>query len=151
MKLGRNFTNTLIPEVLQPEEREKVISGEIDLFSMNALGLLDFKRDLIFQVESAAKLGLDWLEVDCDIPNPYLDYSADQIEAVRRKAEDLGICLSVHLSYSGMGKEVASIQDPGTSTTLNIPPVFPSSLILKWNALFRKLTALPFTSSIFVF
>jgi len=111
MKIGRNFTNTLIAEVLNEEERKKVISGEIDLFSMNALGLMEFKRRVIFQLEAAKKIGLDWLELDCDVPNPYLDFTDEECSKIKEKAEELGITLSVHLSYSGVGKEVACIQD----------------------------------------
>jgi len=111
MKLGRNFTNTLIVELLKEEEREKVVKGEIDLFSMNALGILKFKENVFFQLEACKKLGLSWLELDLDIPNPYLNFSDEKCLKIKEKAEELGVSLSVHLSYSGIGKEVSCIQD----------------------------------------
>ncbi|MFC2091288.1 sugar phosphate isomerase/epimerase family protein [Elusimicrobiota bacterium] len=111
MKIGRNFTNTLIPEVLTSEQREKVFSGETDLFSMNAIGIMEFKKDVLFQLQAASKLGLDWLELDCDIPNPYLDFSKDQCQQIKSRAEELSIDLSTHLSYTGVGGEVSNIQE----------------------------------------
>lgn len=111
MKLGRNFTNTLIAEVLDMQDREKVISGELDLSSMNALGLMEFKRAVDLQLDAAKKLGLDWLELDCDVPNPYLDFSDEECAKISSKAGEYGIELSIHLSYSSVGKEVSCIQD----------------------------------------
>ncbi|MBN2408026.1 MAG: sugar phosphate isomerase/epimerase [Elusimicrobia bacterium] len=111
MKLGRNFTNTLIAEVLDEGDRQKIISGELDLFSLNALGLLDFKRNVSMQLDAAKRLGLDWLELDCDVPNPYLEFGRKDCDAIKKKAAGYGIELSIHLSYSSVGKEVACIQD----------------------------------------
>ncbi|MFH1416538.1 MAG: TIM barrel protein [Elusimicrobiota bacterium] len=111
MKLGRNFTNTLIVEVLPKESALKVESGELDLFSLNAMGLLDFKNNVRFQLSAAKRLGLDWLELDCDVPNPYLEFPDEECVWIKETAGEYGIDLSVHLSYSGIGKEVSCIQD----------------------------------------
>src|SRR3989339_769255 len=111
MKLGRNFTNTLILDFLKEDEQKKILSGELDLFSLNALGLLKCKREVIYQIETAKRLGLDWLELDCDVPNPYLEFDDKECLRIREKAEKSGIELSAHLSYSSIGKEVACIQD----------------------------------------
>lgn len=110
MKLGRNFTNTLIADVLDEDSRKKVISGEIDMFSLNGMGLLKFKNSVIYQLESIKKLGLDWLELDCDIPNPYLSYTDEQCSEILNKSQELEIDISIHLSYSGIGKEISSVQ-----------------------------------------
>ena len=111
MKLGRNFTNTLIADVLDEESRRKIISGEMDLFSLNAMGLRKFKKDVFGQLDAAKRLSLDWLELDCDVPNPYLDFSDEECKKIKDKAEKCGIELSVHLSYSSVGKEVSCIQN----------------------------------------
>lgn len=120
MKFGRNFTNTLIAEVLDPQKREQVISGEIDLFSLNALGIMDFKKDVLFQIDAIKKLGFNWLELDCDVPNPYLDFSDDDCRIIKDKADENGVELSVHLSYSGVGKEVSNIQNYERNLVVNM-------------------------------
>jgi sugar phosphate isomerase/epimerase len=111
VKIGRNFTNTLIAEVLKKSDRDKIVSGDMDLFSLNAIGLIEFKRSVDLQLEAVKKLGLDWLELDCDVPNPYLDFSDEECTRIKTVAEQQGTDLSIHLSYSGIGKEVSCIQD----------------------------------------
>ena len=70
IRLGRNFTNLFIVDILSEENRKKVISGEIDLFSMNALGLVAFKKRVIAQLDRAVELGLNHIELDADILSP---------------------------------------------------------------------------------
>ncbi|MGM0442313.1 MAG: sugar phosphate isomerase/epimerase family protein [Elusimicrobiota bacterium] len=111
MKIGRNFTNTFIVDKLSEKQREKVLSGDLDLASMNALGLREFKADVDFQLNKIKELGFNWLELDCDVPNPYLDFTDEQAAKIKKKAEDMGISLSIHLSYSSFGKEVSCLQD----------------------------------------
>ncbi|MCD6413188.1 MAG: sugar phosphate isomerase/epimerase [Elusimicrobia bacterium] len=111
IKLGRNFTNLFVADVLEDEQREKVLNGEIDLFSMNAIGLVEFKKRVKFQVDKAVEYGLDHIELDCDVPSPYAAMSAAERAEIRDYAEKKGISFSVHLSYSGIGSGVACIQE----------------------------------------
>ncbi len=111
MKLGRNFTNTLIADIISPRYREDVISGKLDLAAMNAVGLEKFKTDVIAQINEIKKQGFEWLELDCDVPNPYLDFTDAQAREIKEKSEESGISLSIHLSYSSLGKEVSCLQE----------------------------------------
>ena len=110
IRLGRNFTNLFVADILKPEDREKVISGEIDLFSMNALGIVEFKKDVISQIDRAKKIGLNHIELDADMPNPYASVPPQERAKIKDYAAENDITLSVHLSYSGIGSGVACIQ-----------------------------------------
>ncbi|PKN00209.1 MAG: hypothetical protein CVU78_02415 [Elusimicrobia bacterium HGW-Elusimicrobia-2] len=110
IRLGRNFTNLFIVDVLPEETRNKILSGEIDMFSMNALGLVEFKKNVLKQLDMAKAQGLNHIELDADMPNPYAGFTKEERSAIRKKAEDNDITLSVHLSYSGIGSGVACIQ-----------------------------------------
>ncbi|MCD6311094.1 MAG: sugar phosphate isomerase/epimerase [Elusimicrobia bacterium] len=112
IRLGRNFTNLFIVDVLPEDTRNKILSGEIDMFSMNALGLVEFKKNVLKQLSMAKAQGLNHIELDADIPNPYISMSKDDRLAIRKKAEESDITLSVHLPYSppGIGSAVVCIQ-----------------------------------------
>ncbi|MEA2081632.1 MAG: hypothetical protein U9O97_02705, partial [Elusimicrobiota bacterium] len=101
IRLGRNFTNLFVADILPEETRNKIISGEIDLFSMNALGIVEFKKNVLKQLELAKAMGLNHIELDADMPNPYALVTKEERAAIRDKAEAYDITLSVHLSYSG--------------------------------------------------
>lgn len=111
MRLGRNFTNTLLYDLLTDEQKQLIASGKENLFSMNAWAIAAFKNQVEYQLERARGLGLDHLELDCDVPNPYADYDAKRCAEVRAAAEKAGITLSIHLSYSNSGGDVASLQE----------------------------------------
>jgi len=113
MKLGRNFTNTFVFDVLKKGDQKKIADGTYSLFSMNALGLMKFKKSVEFQIQKAKELGLDHVELDCDVPNPYPKFSKKKKQEIKKFAEDNGIALSAHLPYSGMGvgPSIASIQE----------------------------------------
>jgi len=113
MRLGRNFTNTFVIDVLKEEDQKKVLSGEIDLFSMNALGLVEFKKRVSFQIKKAKELGISHIELDADIPSPYKEIATDERFKIREEAEKNDITLSLHLPYSnsGVGCAVSCIQE----------------------------------------
>ena len=111
MKIGRNWTNIFILDKLTPEEQKKVLDGTYDLFSMNALGALKFKEDVIGQIQLAKKYDLDHIELDCDVPNPYDDFSTTKCKEIKKYSQDSGISLSVHLTYSNAGASVCSLQE----------------------------------------
>jgi len=124
MKLGRNFTNTFVFDVLEKEEQEKIINGTLSLFSMNALGLVKFKKNVEFQIKKAKELGLDHLELDCDVPNPYPEFSKESRIKIKKIAEDNGISLSVHLSYSNAGSSISSLQELDRSFAVKLQNVY---------------------------
>ncbi len=124
IKLGRNFTNTFVLDELSEEEKKKVLSGEYDLFSMNALGLVKFKKDVLSQIKLAKELGLDHIELDGDVPNPYPDFSKEEREKVREEAKKAGISLSLHLSYSNVGSSVCSLQELDRRKAVELQKVY---------------------------
>jgi len=124
MKLGRNFTNTFVLDELSEEEKKKVLSEEYDLFSMNALGLVKFKKNILSQIKLAKEFGLDHVELDGDVPNPYPDFSKEEREKVREEAKKAGISLSLHLSYSNVGSSVCSLQELDRRKAVELQKVY---------------------------
>jgi len=124
MKLGRNFTNTFVLDELSEEEKKKVLSGEYDLFSMNALGLVKFKKDVLSQIKLAKEFGLNHIELDGDVPNPYPNFSKEEREKVREEAKKAGISLSLHLSYSNVGSSVCSLQELDRRKAVELQKVY---------------------------
>lgn len=110
-KIGRNWTNTFVFDKLTADEQKKVLEGSYDLFSMNALALVRFKEDVAGQIELAKKYGLDHVELDCDVPNPYPEFPSEIRKKIKEKARENGISLSVHLTYSNAGASVVSLQE----------------------------------------
>lgn len=124
MKLGRNFTNTFVFDKLSSVEQEKVLSGEYSLFSMNALGLVKFKKDILSQIKLAREFGLDHVELDADVPNPYPDFSKEERRQVKEKAKEEGVSLSLHLSYSNVGSSVCSLQELDRRKAVELQKVY---------------------------
>ena len=124
MKLGRNFTNIFVFDVLAKKEQEKILDGTLSLFSMNSLGLVKFKENVEFQLKKAKELGLDHIEFDCDVPNPYPEFSKEKRENIKKMAEDNGISFSAHLSYSNAGSSVSSLQELDRSFAVKLQKVY---------------------------
>lgn len=124
MKLGRNFTNTFVFDKLSSVEQEKVLSGEYSLFSMNALGLVKFKKDILSQIKLAREFGLDHVELDADVPNPYPDFSKEERRQVKEKAKEKSVSLSLHLSYSNVGSSVCSLQELDRRKAVELQKVY---------------------------
>ena len=124
VKLGRNFTNTFVLDKLSKEDQSKVLSGEYDLFSMNALGLVKFKKDVLSQIKLAREFDLDHVELDGDVPNPYPDFTREEREKVREEAKKAGISLSLHLSYSNAGSSVCSLQELDRKKAVELQKVY---------------------------
>lgn len=120
MKLGRNFTNIFVFDKLTSDEQQKVLNGSYDLFSMNALGVLKFKEDVLGQIQLIKKFQLDHLELDCDVPNPYTEFSIEKSREIKSCAEENNISLSVHLTYSNVGGSVCSLQELDRTMAVDI-------------------------------
>jgi sugar phosphate isomerase/epimerase len=124
IRLGRNFTNTFVFDQLEPEDQKKIMSGEYNLFSMNALGLMKFKENVLTQLDLAGEFGLNHLELDADVPNPYVDFTEEERKKIREKAAKEGISLSLHLSYSNVGSSVCSLQELDRSKAVELQKVY---------------------------
>ncbi|MDI6641932.1 MAG: sugar phosphate isomerase/epimerase family protein [Elusimicrobiota bacterium] len=111
MKFGRDFTNTFVFDKLSLDEQQKVLDGTYDLSSMNAVGIMKFKEDVVGQIKLIKKFEFHHLELDCDVPNPYPAFSFERNQEIKAFAEENGISLSVHLTYSNAGSSVCSLQE----------------------------------------
>ncbi|MFN4133819.1 MAG: sugar phosphate isomerase/epimerase family protein, partial [Candidatus Hadarchaeales archaeon] len=58
------------------------------------------KKDIAGQVQAAKELGLNHVELDGAVPNPYLSFTKEEKEAARSAAKKAGITLSLHLPYT---------------------------------------------------
>lgn len=100
MKLGRNLTNTFTIEVLTPEQQESILSGKENLFTLNAWGIIKMKSDIKHFIKVTKKIGISHLELDCDVPNPYIEFTKQEIEEAKKMFQDNGVTISVHLPYT---------------------------------------------------
>ncbi|MFH1957418.1 MAG: TIM barrel protein [bacterium] len=124
IRIGRNFTNLFIVDVLSESERARIISGDLDLFSMNAIGIVEFKKRVISQIDRARELGLNHIELDADMPSPYGTMPEKECFKIRDYAAKNDITLSVHLSYSGIGSGVACIQEEDRSRAVGLQKIY---------------------------
>lgn len=99
IKIGRNFTNTFTIEALDNETQQKVFTGN-NLYTLNAHGMMKFKSNIERMVELAVELGIEHLELDCDVPSPYLETSQKRRKQIRRLFEQNSITVSTHLPYT---------------------------------------------------
>lgn len=111
MRLGRDFTNCLLPDYLGEEQRKALLNEELDLPSANAMVLEDYKKDVLGQLKVIDKMGMNHLELDSDPPNPYLDFTKEQREEIRETAESMDITLSLHLPYTYIGASLCCFQE----------------------------------------
>ena len=103
MRLGRNFTNLLYFEYLTPDDQRRLEGGELAVADMDALVQVEAKGDMVRQVQVAKSLGLDHVEFDGAVPNPYLGFPLSAGEEVRDATRRAGITLSLHMPYSYVG------------------------------------------------
>jgi sugar phosphate isomerase/epimerase len=111
MKLGRNFTNLLNARFLSPQELSDLQSGKLALTDMDARVQLQAKADILGYVTAARDAGLDHVEFDGNIPNPYLDLPTVYLERTAEYAAENHITLSFHIPYSGVATATASLQE----------------------------------------
>ena len=108
MKLGRDFTNLLYFEYLSEADKRKLEAGELSVADMDATAQVRAKGDIARQVRVAKDLGLDHVELDGAVPNPYLEFTEQARQRARKTAEQAGITLSLHLPYSYVGASVCA-------------------------------------------
>ncbi|MEW6040087.1 MAG: sugar phosphate isomerase/epimerase family protein [Elusimicrobiota bacterium] len=111
MRLGRDFTNLLNTSFLTEEEKKLLKEGKIAVSDMDAKVQIKSKRDIINQIKVAKETGLDHVELDGGIPNPFLEMSAAEIRAGRDFSEKNGITLSLHIPYTFVCASTAAFQE----------------------------------------
>lgn len=111
MRLGRDFTNLLNFEYLSKDERESFLAGKLTVADMDASVQIKAKADVPRQCQVAAETGLQHVELDGGIPNPYLSMPKDQIQKGRAAAEKHNITLSMHLPYTYTATATCGFQE----------------------------------------
>lgn len=111
VRIGRNFTNLLELDYVSQEDRERFKKGEIDVPDLDALAQIKSKRDIPKQIEVAKEIGLDHIELDGGVPNPFLEMSEEEIERARQAAKQRGITISLHLPYTYVGASTCAFQE----------------------------------------
>jgi sugar phosphate isomerase/epimerase len=103
VRLGRDFTNLLYCDYLSEEDFNKLKSGELKVPDMDALVQVRAKGDVIGQIAAAKRYGLDHVELDGAVPNPYLEMGEEEKRKIRETAKRENITLSLHLPYTYVG------------------------------------------------
>lgn len=108
MKLGRNFTNLLYFDYLSDDDKRKFEAGGLDVADMDATVQMIAKRDIARQVLAAKAYGIDHVELDGAVPNPYLTFTQEDKQGAKNIAHENGITLSLHLPYSYVGASLCA-------------------------------------------
>lgn len=111
MRLGRDFTNFLYYDYLNKAEKRDFDSGKLTVADMDALTQLAAKADIPGQVTVAKSLGLDHIELDGAVPNPYLNFDDDQKRQAKEAASANSVSLSLHLPYTYVGAAICSPEE----------------------------------------
>lgn len=100
MKIGRSFTNLLYKDFLDEKNREKLMSGEYEVHDIDALVQVEAKKDIAGQIEAAEEMGIDHVELDGSVLNPYLRFTEEEKEEAKSEVTSSDISLSLHLPYT---------------------------------------------------
>lgn len=100
MRIGRSFTNLLYLDYLNDTDRQKVLSGKMAVHDMDALVQVKEKADIPGQIRAAEEMGIDHVELDGAVPNPYLEFTDEQKREVRDAEASSKVSLSFHLPYT---------------------------------------------------
>lgn len=93
-------------EYLSDEDKRRLEAGELKVPDMDAMVQVKAKGDIAHQVQVAKATGLDHVELDGAVPNPYLGLDEEAKHRAKNAAEAAGITLSLHLPYSYVGASV---------------------------------------------
>ncbi len=111
IKIGRDFTNLLNTSFLSEKERNDLKSGALAVADMDARVQIKAKSDIINQIKVAKETGLDHIELDGGVPNPYLEIPKEKLEEAREFARKNNITISFHLPYTFVAAATASFQE----------------------------------------
>jgi len=110
LRLGRNFTNILDFNYLTEEEKEKFYKGELGVEDIGILTTNRVKQDIVGQIKIAKELDISHIELDGAVPNPFLDFTEDEIIKIKEELRKNNITISIHLPYTFVGASVCAIQ-----------------------------------------
>jgi len=111
MKIGRNFTNILDYRYLTEEEKEEFKNNGLKVDDIGFIVCDRMKRDIKSQIDFAKEIGISHIELDGAVPNPFLDFTEDEIIMIKEYAVKNKISLSLHLPYTFVGSAVACLQE----------------------------------------
>ena len=111
MRLGRNFTNMLETTFLTDEEKKDLKAGKLTVPDMDATVQIKAKKDIKGQIDVIREIGLNHIELDGGVPNPFLAMADDEIEGIKKYAEEKGVSISVHLPYTFVAQSVVTFQE----------------------------------------
>jgi len=100
MRLGRDWTNLLEYDYMDEKSKKKFLAGKLTVADMDATFQIKFKADIKRQVDKCIESGLNHVELDGGIPNPYLKIKADQLQEFKEYAASKDVTLSMHLPYT---------------------------------------------------
>jgi len=111
MRLGRDYTNCLVYDYLSEEEKGMIASGQMEMSSMNAIAFKKAKSDVAHEIELTRELGFSHVELDGDVPSPYLEFDARQKRAIMESAKSHDVTLSLHMPYSYISGSICCPQE----------------------------------------
>lgn len=111
MKIGRNFTNLLYTNYLDDEEKRKFLSGKISVAGIDVEVEVEAKADIEGQVEAARAFGIDHVELDGTVPNPYLKFDEDQKRGAKEVSVSNDVSLSLLLPYAYIASNLCSPEE----------------------------------------
>ncbi len=111
MKLGRNFTNMLETTYLSDAEKEDLKAGKLSVPDMDATVQGKSKADITGQIDVIKNIGLNHIELDGGVPNPFLAMSDEDVTKAKKYAEEKGVSISVHLPYTFVAQSVVTFQE----------------------------------------
>jgi len=120
LRIGRNFTNLLETMYLTDDEKKALKEGKLTVLDMDAKVQVKSKRNISFQIEIAKEIGIDHVELDGGIPNPFLSMTDKEIEKSKSKSKELGITLSLHLPYTFIAESIVSFQREEREVAVNL-------------------------------
>jgi len=111
MRLGRNFTNMLETTYLTEAQKEDLKAGKLTVPDMDATVQGKSKADIIGQVDVVKTIGLNHIELDGGVPNPFLAMSDDEVTKAKKYAVEKDVSISVHLPYTFVAQSVVTFQE----------------------------------------
>ncbi|HOW28422.1 MAG TPA: sugar phosphate isomerase/epimerase family protein [Elusimicrobiota bacterium] len=100
MRIGRNWTNLLNFDYMDEGQKKSFLEGKLTVPDMDATIQGRLKRDVKRQIDKCVETGLQHVELDGGIPNPYLQMPVKELETIKQYAEKKDITLSLHLPYT---------------------------------------------------
>jgi len=96
---------------LTDEEKKDLKAGKLTVPDMDATVQIKAKKDIKGQIDVIREIGLNHIELDGGVPNPFLAMADDEIEGIKKYAEEKGVSISVHLPYTFVAQSVVTFQE----------------------------------------